>query len=61
METIMEPDELKHIWQALGRQLERQEAINLQLFREKNGQSKCFRKKAKRKPWKVCGKQSSAQ
>ena len=35
METIMEPDELKHIWQALGRQLERQEAINLQLFREK--------------------------
>ena len=35
METSMEPDELKHIWQALGRQLERQEAINLQLFREK--------------------------
>ena len=35
METIMEPDELKHIWQALGRQLERQEAIHLQLFRER--------------------------
>ena len=35
METIMEPDELKHIWQAMGRQLERQEAINLQLFRER--------------------------
>ena len=28
---------------------------------EKNGQSKCFRKKAKHKPWKVCGKRSSAQ
>ena len=35
METIMEPDELKHIWQALGRQLERHDVINLQLFRDR--------------------------
>ncbi len=30
----MELDELKHAWQTLGRQLERQDSINLQLFRE---------------------------
>lgn len=35
MENAMEPDELKHIWQALGRQLDRHDAINLQLFRDR--------------------------
>ena len=35
MENTMEPEELKHVWQALGRQLERHDAINLQLFRER--------------------------
>lgn len=34
MESIMELDELKQAWQALGRQLERQDAINFQLLRE---------------------------
>lgn len=31
----MEPDELKQAWQALGRQLERHDALNLQLFRDR--------------------------
>ncbi len=35
MDTTMELDELKHAWQALGRQLERQEAIQWQLLRER--------------------------
>ena len=33
MDTTMELDELKQAWQALGRQLERQEAIQRQLLR----------------------------
>jgi hypothetical protein len=35
MEALMEPDDLKTAWQALNRRLERQDAINLQLLREK--------------------------
>jgi len=35
MDTTMELDELKTAWQALGRQLERQEAIQWQLLRER--------------------------
>ncbi len=31
----MEPDELKHAWQALGRQLERQEALQFQILKER--------------------------
>lgn len=34
MEHTMEPDELKTAWQALGRQLERNDAIQLQLIRD---------------------------
>lgn len=35
METTMELDQLKQAWQALGRQLERQETIDLALLRER--------------------------
>lgn len=35
MEALMDPDELKTAWQALNRRLERQDAVNLQLLREK--------------------------
>lgn len=35
MDTTMELDELKQAWQALGRQMERQEAIQWQLLRER--------------------------
>ena len=34
MGKTMELDDLKHAWQALGRQMERQQALNLQLLRE---------------------------
>lgn len=33
MDTPMELDELKHAWQALGRQMERHDAINLRMYR----------------------------
>lgn len=35
MDTTMELDELKNAWQALGRQLERQETLQWQLLRER--------------------------
>lgn len=35
MDTTMETDELKQAWHMLGRQLERHDAINLQLFRDR--------------------------
>ena len=35
MDTTMELDELKSAWQVLGRQLERQEALQWQLLRER--------------------------
>lgn len=35
MDTTMELDELKNAWQVLGRQLERQEALQWQLLRER--------------------------
>ena len=37
MDTTMETDELKQAWHMLGRQLERHDAINLQLFRDRTG------------------------
>ena len=34
MGKTMELDDLKQAWQVLGRQMERQQALNLQLLRE---------------------------
>jgi hypothetical protein len=39
MDTTMELDDLKQAWQTLDRRLERQEAMNLQLFRERRLQT----------------------